>query len=290
MNALVSKETPSLTQAGNTRRLATVCLLSCVVNMILLNPTAIELNLRLPSMLHGKKGFERIVWAFKNVLNRSVTWLFYDCKSPRAASEQSPDMKNPIEAYHPLHFSITQTISCVKGVKVPPLTTVASEPQDNDWALETQEWIDLVALQSPSIKPDERLDPYLCRYTVPDAENAVQCDLMVLEWRGFIPSEWIRNMMVHLWYVILCAFYPRKTNRHIGRGKVVQASIEQDADASFSKMHQLFASPQAWFSLSAYAFPTQPVGNQEAWKLLRLAHDEGDDVITGSYVLWEMYT
>lgn len=29
-------------------------------------------------MLHGKKGFERIVWAFKNVLNQSVTWLIYD--------------------------------------------------------------------------------------------------------------------------------------------------------------------------------------------------------------------
>lgn len=39
---------------------------------------AVEINLRLPSMLHGKKGFERIVWAFKNVLNNSVTWLFYD--------------------------------------------------------------------------------------------------------------------------------------------------------------------------------------------------------------------
>ena len=29
-------------------------------------------------MLHGKKGFERIVWAFRNVLNHSVTWLFHD--------------------------------------------------------------------------------------------------------------------------------------------------------------------------------------------------------------------
>lgn len=29
-------------------------------------------------MLHGKKGFERIVWAFKNVLNNSLTWLFHD--------------------------------------------------------------------------------------------------------------------------------------------------------------------------------------------------------------------
>ena len=38
----------------------------------------IEIDLRKPSMLHGKKGFERIVWAFKNVLNQAVTWLFYD--------------------------------------------------------------------------------------------------------------------------------------------------------------------------------------------------------------------
>lgn len=40
--------------------------------------TEVVINLRLPSMLHGKKGFERIVWAFKNVLNHSVTWLFHD--------------------------------------------------------------------------------------------------------------------------------------------------------------------------------------------------------------------
>ena len=36
-------------------------------------------------MLHGKKGFERIVWAFKNVLNNSVTWLFYDFEAKDSA-------------------------------------------------------------------------------------------------------------------------------------------------------------------------------------------------------------
>lgn len=46
-----------------------------------IGPLAVEINLRLPSMLHGKKGFERIVWAFKNVLNHSVTWLFHDFTS-----------------------------------------------------------------------------------------------------------------------------------------------------------------------------------------------------------------
>ena len=41
----------------------------------------VEINLRLPSMLHGKKGFEKLVWAFKNVLNHTVAWLFYDLAS-----------------------------------------------------------------------------------------------------------------------------------------------------------------------------------------------------------------
>jgi hypothetical protein len=41
----------------------------------------VELNLRPPAMLHGKKGFERIVWAFKHVLSNSVSWLFCDLAS-----------------------------------------------------------------------------------------------------------------------------------------------------------------------------------------------------------------
>ncbi len=53
------------------------------------SPLAIEINLRLPSMLHGKKGFERIVWAFKNVLNSTVTWLFHDCEA--GAKRKSSD-------------------------------------------------------------------------------------------------------------------------------------------------------------------------------------------------------
>ena len=38
----------------------------------------VEINLRLPSMRHGKKGFDKIVWAFKNVLSQPLDWLFCD--------------------------------------------------------------------------------------------------------------------------------------------------------------------------------------------------------------------
>ena len=30
-------------------------------------------------MVNGKKGFERIRWAFKNVLTDPIVWLFRDC-------------------------------------------------------------------------------------------------------------------------------------------------------------------------------------------------------------------
>ena len=42
----------------------------------------VEINLRLPSMLHGKKGFDRIVYGVKNVLNKPVTWLFCNLEDP----------------------------------------------------------------------------------------------------------------------------------------------------------------------------------------------------------------
>lgn len=34
-------------------------------------------------MLHGKKGFERIMFAAKNVLNRPLVWLFQDLESEK---------------------------------------------------------------------------------------------------------------------------------------------------------------------------------------------------------------
>lgn len=36
----------------------------------------VEYDLRSPSMFTGKKGFDRLVYAAKNVLHEPVTWLF----------------------------------------------------------------------------------------------------------------------------------------------------------------------------------------------------------------------
>jgi hypothetical protein len=46
-----------------------------------LTSLAVKINLRLPSMFHGKKGFDRIFYAFKNVLTAPVTWLFINLQT-----------------------------------------------------------------------------------------------------------------------------------------------------------------------------------------------------------------
>ena len=41
--------------------------------------TVVEFDLKARSMFPGKKGFDRLVYASKNVLSSPVTWLFYNC-------------------------------------------------------------------------------------------------------------------------------------------------------------------------------------------------------------------
>ena len=72
-----------------------------------------------------------------------------------------------------------------------------------DWALERHEWLGLVALQSPRISADDQIDPFLSRYSVPDSESAMVSDLVVLQWSGFIPARWIRDLMIELGFVFL---------------------------------------------------------------------------------------
>lgn len=55
----------------------TATLITFVTRRRLINPfTVVSYQLRDPSMLHGKKGFDRLVYACKNALNAPVTWLF----------------------------------------------------------------------------------------------------------------------------------------------------------------------------------------------------------------------
>ncbi|PLB42498.1 ribonuclease P protein subunit p40 [Aspergillus candidus] len=160
----------------------------------------VELNLRLPSMLHGKKGFERIVWAFKNVLNHSVAWLFYDLAP--SANGVSPD-DITLKGNHPHIIDCQPTKTTHSNVLVPPfdgLNPPAQVPEEDlrDHSEELSEWLAMVSLGSPRVQNDDDVDPYLCRYSVPRADEASASNLVSLKWHGFIPPAWIMQLFVLL--------------------------------------------------------------------------------------------
>ncbi|CAK4033988.1 Hypothetical predicted protein [Lecanosticta acicola] len=131
----------------------------------------VEVNLRLPSMVHGKPAFERLLWACKNVLNESVTWLFY-CPCS--------DQEGPIKAHSPTWRTTQLLFTEMSDVLVPELRT-----ENEDEAVELLEWVSLAMnLCSPRIQRDDKIDPYLSRYQVP--QPTATRDLFRFRWRGLI--------------------------------------------------------------------------------------------------------
>ncbi|KAJ5730000.1 uncharacterized protein N7483_004508 [Penicillium malachiteum] len=150
----------------------------------------IELNLRLPSMLHGKKGFDRIVWAFQNVLNQSIAWLFCDLNS---GSEQTNDAK-PIQKHHPRWIDSAPAADHLSQILVPPLLGLVSKDMPEVDLQEAcgsvSEWIALAQMRSPRLSAEDEVDPYLCRYSIPRSEKSNSDDLVSLKWHGLISPQW----------------------------------------------------------------------------------------------------
>jgi ribonuclease P/MRP protein subunit RPP40 len=73
-----------------------------------------------------------------------------------------------------------------------------SEPDMQERCGSLSEWIAMVQLESPRVSADDDVDPYLSRYTVPEADQTRTTDLIRLKWHGFISSKWIMQLFVAL--------------------------------------------------------------------------------------------
>ncbi|GJP94974.1 hypothetical protein CBS63078_3025 [Aspergillus niger] len=209
----------------------------------------VEINLRLPSMLHGKKGFERIVWAFKNVLNQSVAWLFFDLTtSSGGVSEDDPSLKGN----QPQIINCQPIFTEHSNILVPPLpgAEITDESRGaaelEDHCNELSEWLAMVSLESPRVSAHDDVDPYLCRYSVPDLDNAKSTSLVSLKWQGLVPSRWIIELLVAL--------------------------LKETAPKSLA--------PYAWFALSASALGREAVEARDGYTVMVLpAHVPKQDVL-----------
>ncbi|KAF7589323.1 hypothetical protein BBP40_004476 [Aspergillus hancockii] len=160
----------------------------------------VEINLRLPSMLHGKKGFKRIVWAFKNVLNHTVAWLFYDMASESSGISNDD---SSLKGNHPHIIDCEPVRAHHRDVLVPlfkemNIAETAPEEELRDHCDEISEWLAMVTLGSPRVTANDDIDPFLCRYSVPDADDAKSSDIVSLRWRGLLPPKWIMSLFLAL--------------------------------------------------------------------------------------------
>lgn len=150
---------------------------------------AIELNLRLPSMLPGKNGFDRIAWAFKNVLNSSLTWLFCDLGNADIVG-------GPLNLHQPTIKRIDPNHVRLENALVPVMPDELLEEDYAD-AAELLEWISLAMMGSPRLLKGDDVDTFLSRYSVPatfgepGAENLVR-----LSWEGLIPPSFSQKIFL----------------------------------------------------------------------------------------------
>ncbi|PPJ53359.1 hypothetical protein CBER1_00986 [Cercospora berteroae] len=154
---------------------------------------AIEIDLRQASMVHGKRGFERLVWLTKNVLDQAVAWLFVDLE---ADGENA--IQGPIVAFAPILRLTGADVKKFQGALVPTWPTELSSENYAD-AAELLEWISLAMMLSPRVKHGDNVDSYLCRYQPPSGSGEAKAqDLVRLRWHGLVDSTFTQK-------VLLCA-------------------------------------------------------------------------------------
>lgn len=83
---------------------------------------------------------------------------------------------------------------------IPPAVLADQMRQELDeYAAAVYEWLSLIRLESPRVKPGDKIDPYLSSYAVPGnpSENSTG-RLCKITWQGFIPSSWAASTLAAL--------------------------------------------------------------------------------------------
>lgn len=122
----------------------------------------VEVNLRLPSMLAGKKGFERVLRAAETVFVGDVSWLFYDVDAG-GVTEDDTALGKEVDIKE-----VKAETEDLEKVLIPDFPSdLAKSPDGENDLVELLEWISLAALNSPRIQKGDLVDELISRYQVP---------------------------------------------------------------------------------------------------------------------------
>jgi ribonuclease P/MRP protein subunit RPP40 len=162
----------------------------------------IELNLRLPSMLAGKKGFERILRAAETVFVGDISWLFYDVSAAGVADEDATLRKDSQIKHVEM---VTENLEKVLVLNFP--TQISKSADGEDDLVELLEWISLAAIGSPRVQQGDLVDEIISRYEVPSISKSSITDrtdqpstrirtqdLTKASFTGFMPCSFVSSI------------------------------------------------------------------------------------------------
>jgi ribonucleases P/MRP protein subunit RPP40 len=220
-------------------------------------PPVVKYQLRDSAMLHGKKGFDRLLYACKNVLNKPLIWQFCNLQSSCTCSGSSlgqlPELMqlpahNPdlLSEQHATDFTtnprLSSLLTAVPDLK-PPTEVIAKGDVASfeELATDIYEWISLVRLDSPRIQAGDNIDSHVSRYQVPG--GSAPSNVCRISWGGFLAPNWAREVLVEA----------------------------------------LLSLPsKVWFSLSATSQPAGLVADSTDFTFVRPPNSPGE------YLLWEV--
>lgn len=174
---------------------------------------AVEIDLRDPTMLHGKNGFERIVWSFTNILKDPVDFVFCDLIEAKSGTTPPCPILTSLGSSPP-NVNVQQVAT--SAVRVPSFyppkdtriqgggTSPVAEYQREvwrEWAIHVYEWLALASLgPADRIKAADNVDSYLSTYSV-EQEEGKKGEIQVtrLTFRGLVPAAWIAGLWKFVW-------------------------------------------------------------------------------------------
>ncbi|USP74168.1 hypothetical protein yc1106_01442 [Curvularia clavata] len=221
----------------------------------------VEYDLRADSAKHGKSGFSRLEWACKNVLNQSLTWLFYNFNP--SSAESLGEGKEPISKHAPSLQSIVPEELRIQEVLLPqfPSSDLTSLYEEDD-VQGLLEYMHMLSLGSPRVNKGDNINRHLSRYDVPDFGKGISSGrVVVLRWQGFLLPAFVRDLFLVV---------RKKAFKNKKRG-----DKEQEEDVSMEGNSIVEGKEGQWFAMSAYAF-----GGRNAWTVMQFADRQT--------LMWEM--
>ncbi|GJN83326.1 hypothetical protein PLIIFM63780_006875 [Purpureocillium lilacinum] len=180
----------------------------------------VSVDLTAPSMVSGKRGFERLLRACETVFSSPVQWLF--CKTTQSGPFPTPLPSkvpqcakhwiltveavnpDPLDEFQPIRYPVQPSV--VQGIEVadikmgisPSVLSSGDRRALEEAATDLYEWLSLVRLQSPRTAINDGIDPYLSRYNVPASDTETtqgSMQVCMLRWQGLISARWFRSLV-----------------------------------------------------------------------------------------------